>query len=101
MEKAYVRGCFGDGLAIELEHESEHAMRRRMRRPHVENHFLADVVIGFAQPRLLRGNSRHWIGRLNLADGECHRFVLSSVEWIDNSFTLANAKIRCKLKVDG
>src|SRR5437588_10517910 len=84
MQKSEVGHRFGDDFAIKLENESQHAVRRRMRRPHVENHFLADVVIGFAKLRFLRGNSRHRIGRFNFANGECHRLVLSSVEWIDN-----------------
>ena len=45
MQKTDVRRGFGDDFAIELEHESQNAVRRRMRRPHVEDHLLADVVV--------------------------------------------------------
>src|ERR1700731_605461 len=84
MQVTDLRRRFGDGLAVELKNEPQHAVRRRMRRPHVENHFLADVVIGFAQLRFFGSDSRYRIGRFNFAHGECHRLVLSSVEWIDN-----------------
>ena len=59
-----------------------------MRRAHIENHFLADVVIGFAQFRFLGGNARYRIGRFNFAHCEGHRgFMLAtrsvgaSVNW--------------------
>jgi hypothetical protein len=44
-----------------------------MRRPHVENHFLADVVIGFARLGLSGSHSRHRIGRLNFTRREWHK----------------------------
>ena len=75
MQKSDVRHGLGDRLAVEFEHEPQHSVRRGVRRPHVEDHFLADVVIGFAQLRLFGSDSRYWIGRFNLANGECHTLV--------------------------
>src|ERR1700746_2188855 len=81
MQEADVGRRFSNDLAVELEHEPQHAVRRRMRRPHVQNHFLAYVVIAtFAQLCLFGGDSRHRIGRFNLADGKSHK--------IDNLLTL-------------
>src|SRR6476646_11803664 len=36
-----VRPCPGNNLAIQLEHDAEHSMRRRMRWPHIEKHRFA------------------------------------------------------------
>ena len=47
MQKTDVRRRFGDDLAVEFENEPQHAVRRRMRWPHVEHHFFANVVAGF------------------------------------------------------
>jgi len=53
---------FGNNFAVEFEHEPQHAMRGRMRRPHVQYHLLADVVIGVVQLRVRRNEPRHRIG---------------------------------------
>ena len=45
MQITDVRRRFGDDLAIELQHEPQNSVRRRMRRPHVEHHLLADIVM--------------------------------------------------------
>src|SRR5438552_638862 len=99
MQKPDVRHRFGDDLSVELEDEPQDAVSGRMRRPHVENHFLTDVVIGFPQLRFLRGNSRYRIGRFNFANGKCHRLVLSSVEWIDNCIYARDSISWCKRKL--
>src|SRR5947208_8363364 len=61
---------FGNNLAIEFEHESQHAMRSRVRRAHIENHFFADIVIGVVQFRC--HHSRHRVSRFNLTRCERH-----------------------------
>ena len=45
MQKTNVRSSLGNDLAIELEHQPQHAVRGRMRWPHVEHHLLADVGV--------------------------------------------------------
>ncbi len=52
----------GDDFAVEFEHQPQHAVRGRMRRPHVEHHFFANVVLGMAQLRIGCDDSRHRIG---------------------------------------
>ena len=60
MEKTDIRRRFGDDLAIQLQHEPQNAVRGRMRRPHVEHHLLADIVLPrFAQCRVGRGHPRN------------------------------------------
>ena len=49
-----------------------------MRRPHVEHHLFANVVLGMAQLRIGRDDSRHWIGRFNLARREGHGLTILS-----------------------
>ena len=44
MEEADIGRRFGDHFAIQFEHEPQDAVRGGMRRPHVEDHFLADIV---------------------------------------------------------
>ena len=73
MQKTDIRRRLGNDLAVELEHEPQHAVRRRMRRPHVEHHFLADVVVGVTQLRIRRDHARHRIGRFNFARRESHK----------------------------
>ena len=48
MEKTDIGRGFGDDLTIQLQHEPQNAVRCWMRRPHVEHHLLADIVL----PRL-------------------------------------------------
>jgi hypothetical protein len=45
MEKTNIRRGFGDDLSIQLQHEPQNAVRGRMRRPHVEHHLLANIVL--------------------------------------------------------
>ena len=44
MQIADIGRRLGDHLAIQLQDEPQNAMRRRMRRPHVEHHFFAEIV---------------------------------------------------------
>ena len=46
-----------DNLAVELEHEAQHAVRRRMLRPEIDRE-VADVVLG------------HWARPERMANGE-------------------------------
>ena len=45
MEKTDIRRGFGDDLTIQFQHEPQNAVRSWMRRPHVEHHLLADIVL--------------------------------------------------------
>ena len=59
MQVTDIRRRLGDYFAIQFEDEPQNAMRRRMRRPHVEDHFFADLVAApFAQLRVRRGHTR-------------------------------------------
>ena len=50
MQKTDVRRCFGDDLAIQLQHEPQNSMSGGVRRPHIQHHLLADIVLaGLAQ----------------------------------------------------
>src|SRR5438046_4874679 len=62
----------GNNLAIEFEHESQHAMRSRVRRAHIEDHFFADIVIGVMPLRIRCYHSRHRVSRFNLTRRERH-----------------------------
>jgi hypothetical protein len=62
MEKTDIRCCFGDDLTIQLQHEPQNAVRGWMRRPHVEHHLLADIVLlRLAQCRVGRGHPCNWV----------------------------------------
>ena len=83
MQITDVRRRLGDDLAVELEHETQNAVRGRMRRPHVEHHLFADVVarIFVAQLRVRRDDARDGIGRFDFARGKSHSgrsFMLAS-----------------------
>ena len=71
MEETDVRCRFGNDLAVEFEHESQYAMRGRVRRAHVEDHFFADIVV-VMQIRIRRHHSRHRVRRFNLTRCERH-----------------------------
>src|SRR2546428_817338 len=73
MQETDIWHGFSDDLAVELEHQPQNAMRRRMGRPHVQHHLLADVIIGVAQLRVGRDHSRYWIRRFNLTHCEGHK----------------------------
>ena len=64
MEEAHVRIRAGNLLAIELNFQPQHAVGRRMRRPHVQHHFLADRLLragsGIAKFHFLRGGHRDY-----------------------------------------
>ena len=47
MQITYVRASLGDKLAVEFEHDAEHTVRGGVRRPHVQDHFLALHVAQF------------------------------------------------------
>src|SRR6266550_812741 len=49
-----------------------------MRRPHVEHHLFTNVVLGMAQLRIGPDDSRHRIGRFNLARCEGHGSTILS-----------------------
>ena len=59
MQITDVRVGLGDDLAVEFEHDAEHAVRGGMRRPHVQDHLLALHVPQFSSARRggLRGGS--------------------------------------------
>ena len=61
MQKTDIRRGFGDDLTIQLQHEPQNAVRGWMRRPHVEHHLLADIVVlpRLAQCRVGRGHTRN------------------------------------------
>ena len=73
MQETDVGRCLGDGLAIELQDEPQNAVRGRVRRPHVEDHFFADVAEIFARARIGRGHARHRVRRFDFARDKCHR----------------------------
>ena len=62
-------------------------MRGGMGRPHVEDHFLADVLVDFPQFRVRRGDPCHGIRRFDFANSESHK--------IDNAREVLGA---CKSK---
>src|SRR5438067_280308 len=43
-----------------------------MRRPHVEDHFFADVAQVLSRARVGRGDARHRVGRFDFAGDKCH-----------------------------
>ena len=56
MQVADVRHGPGDDLAVEFQHNAQHAVRGRVRRAHVQDHLLAlHVLKGFRRPCRLRG----------------------------------------------
>ena len=59
VEIADLRNGPGNDLAIQLEHDPQHAMRRRMRRPHVQDYLFAMKIFEFFRPRLPRRRFRH------------------------------------------
>src|SRR6266581_707365 len=72
MQKTNV-GCGLDNkLAIEFQHEPQNAVRSRMRRPHVEHHFLADIVLRWLQRCVGCRHPGDRIWRFDFADGERH-----------------------------
>ena len=62
MQKPDIWRRFGYDFAVEFEYEAQHAVRGRMRWPHVKHHLLADVVIEVEQLRVRRDDPRHRIG---------------------------------------
>src|SRR5262249_48192875 len=73
MKKANVRRRLRDHLAVELQHKSQNAVRGWMRRPHVEDHLLANIVVPrLAQCRVDRGYSRNRVWRFDLARRKWH-----------------------------
>ena len=72
MQVADVRRRLGDRLAIQFQDEPQDAVRGRVRRPHVEDHFFADVAQVFAHPRVRCGHARDGIGRFDFARGKSH-----------------------------
>jgi len=53
MEIAHVRHGLGDDFAVEFEDDAQHAVRGRVRRPHVQDHLFALHVL-----KLVRGRRR-------------------------------------------
>jgi hypothetical protein len=45
VQVADLRIGLGDGFAVEFEHQAQHAVGRRVGRPHVEDHLLSRVVV--------------------------------------------------------
>jgi hypothetical protein len=76
MEVTDIRGGFSDGLAIHLQNEPQNAVRGRVRRPHVEHHFFADVAKLFVQLRVRRGHARDRIRGFDFARAESHKPTL-------------------------
>ncbi len=75
VQVADVRDAAHDRLAVELEHEAQHAVRRRMLRPDVDEHVLA-LELRLQRRRRLDGDDvaavvRRRAGRA--ADGPAHR----------------------------
>ena len=75
MEVADVGHRLGDDLAVHLEQDAQHAVRGRMRRPHVEDHLLALHVTQFAGSRSFRRTRRRF-AKLNVLNG-CHSQKIS------------------------
>src|SRR5206468_9241210 len=73
MQKSDVRRRLCDDFAVKLEHEPQNSVRRWMRRPHVQHHFFADIIVGMTQFGVRRDHSRYRIGRLNFARRERHK----------------------------
>ena len=98
MQVADVRRGFGDDLAVELEHEAQNAVRRRMRRPHVEDHLFADVAIGMIQLCVRCDYSCHGIRRLNLTRRERHgrSYKVTTLQGKTTIFTLASEPTRAR-----
>ena len=76
-----VRSCLGDRFAIEFEHEhcaheAQDAMRGRMGRPHVQDHFFANVPQGLADSRVPRGDAGNGIRRFDFARRKSHMATL-------------------------
>src|SRR4029077_20590457 len=87
---------FGNDLAVEFEHESQYAMRGRVRRAHIEDHFFADIVVGMMQLSIRRHPSRHGVRRFNLTRRKRHEEVtkLKGYKVKKNTFMLASEPAR-------
>ena len=89
MQITHVWNRLGNNLPIQLQNDSQNAMRRRMGRPHVEDHFFALNVLlltalhnlsARACQRFLHGsNAGRWIVKCNLLDLRGHFFTPSKV----------------------
>ena len=75
MQVADVGHRLGDDLAVHLQQDAQHAVRGRMRRPHVEDHLLAFHVAQFARSRSFRRTRRRF-AKLNVLNG-CHSQKIS------------------------
>jgi hypothetical protein len=75
MQEPNIWHRFRDHLAVELQHETQNAVRGRVGRPHVQHHFLTDIVITVPQLGVGSDDARSRIGRLDFTNGECHREV--------------------------
>src|SRR6266498_3360770 len=72
MQEADVWCGFGNDLAVELEHESQNAVRGGVRWPHIEDHLFADVVISMMHLCVRCDYSCHGIRRFYLTRREGH-----------------------------
>jgi hypothetical protein len=90
VQEADVWCRFGNDLAVELEHESQYAMRGRVRRAHIEDHFFADIVVGMMRFRIRRHDSRHGIRRFNLTRRKRHEKSYKVKRLKRTTFTLAS-----------
>ena len=70
MQVADVGHRLGDDLAVHLQQDAQHAVRGRMRRPHVEDHLLAFEIAHFAGSQSFR-RTRARFAKLNVLNG-CH-----------------------------
>ena len=61
MQIAHIRDCLGDGLAIQLDEDAQHSMSGRMRRPHVQDHFVTVEILEIVTRT--RALGRHHMGR--------------------------------------
>ena len=61
MQIAHIRDCLSDGLAVQLDEDAQYSMSRRMRRPHIEDHFVTVEILEIVTRT--RAFGRHRMGR--------------------------------------
>ena len=78
MEETDIGRRFPHYFPIQFQYEPQNTVAGRVRRPHVKDHFLAEIVALFLQRRLRRGNPRDRIRRFNFARRESHKTITSA-----------------------
>ena len=83
MQITHVRVGLGDDFAVQLQHDAQHAVRGRMRRPHVQDHLLALHVLKlFRRLRSARGG----IANFNVLNGGHENYFFERLSMPGSAF---------------